>query len=46
MINGKSIEQVDEFNFLGLIINEYMSWSSHAKKYPIKFQECWAYESI
>ena len=32
MINGNNIEQVDEFNFLGLTINEYMSWSSHAKK--------------
>ena len=32
MINGNNIEQIDEFNFLGLTINEYMSWSSHAKK--------------
>ena len=26
------IERVSELNFLGLIINEFMSWNSHAKK--------------
>ena len=32
MINGSSIERVSEFDFLGLTLNEFMSWSSHAKK--------------
>ena len=32
MINGSSIERVSEFDFLGLTMNEFMSWSSHAKK--------------
>ena len=31
-INGSDIERVSEFNFLGLTINESMSWSSHSKK--------------
>ena len=32
MINGSSIERVSEFDFLVLTLNEFMSWSSHAKK--------------
>ena len=32
MINNTLIEQVTEFNFLGLTINEYMNWNSHTKK--------------
>ena len=32
MISGSSIERVSEFDFLGLTMNEFMSWSSHAKK--------------
>ena len=32
MINGSSIERVSEFDFLGLTMNEFMSWRSHAKK--------------
>ena len=32
MINGSSIERVSEFDFLGLTMNVFMSWSSHAKK--------------
>ena len=32
MINGSSIERVSEFDFLGLTLNDFMSWSSHAKK--------------
>ena len=32
IINGVVIERVPEFNFLGLSINEFMSWSSHATK--------------
>ena len=31
-INWSDIERVSEFNFLGLTINEFMSWSSHSKK--------------
>ena len=32
MINNTLIEQVTEFNFLGLTINEYINWNSHTKK--------------
>ena len=32
MINNTLIEQVTEFCFLGLTINEYMKWNSHTKK--------------
>ena len=32
MITGGSIEKVSEFDFLGLTMNTFMSWSSHAKK--------------
>ena len=32
MINNTLIEQVTEFNFLGLIVNEYMNWNSHTQK--------------
>ena len=31
-IGGKSIERVQDFNFLGLTINEKMSWKSHVNK--------------
>ena len=31
-INGTSIERVTEFNFLGLTINEHLTWKSHADK--------------
>ena len=32
MITGGSIERVSEFDFQGLTMNTFMSWSSHAKK--------------
>ena len=32
MINNSLIEQVTEFNFLGLTVNEYMNWNSHTQK--------------
>ena len=31
-INGSDIERVSEFKFLGLTINDFMSWNSHSKK--------------
>ena len=31
-INDTIIERVTEFNFLGLTINEFMNWNSHASK--------------
>ena len=31
-INGKQIERVSCFNFLGLTINEFMNWSTHSAK--------------
>ena len=32
IINGTNIEKVNEFNFLGLTINEFMNWNSHCSK--------------
>ena len=32
MINNTLIEQVTEFNFLGLTVNEFMNWHSHTQK--------------
>ena len=32
MINNTLIEQVTEFNFLGLTVNEFMIWNSHTQK--------------
>ena len=32
MINNTLIEQVTEFNFLELTVNEYMNWNSHTYK--------------
>ena len=31
-INESEIERVQEFNFLGLTINEHMTWCSHIRK--------------
>ena len=31
-INGTKIEQVQEFNFLGLVLDECMTWNSHIQK--------------
>ena len=31
MINNTLIEQVTEFNFLGLTVNEYMNWNSYTQ---------------
>ena len=31
-INNHSIERVSEFNFLGLIIDEHLSWNPHIQK--------------
>ena len=36
MINGSSMGRVSEFDFLGLTMNEFMSWSSQAKNVPNK----------
>ena len=32
IINNTRIEQVTEFNFLGLTVNEFMDWDSHTQK--------------
>ena len=31
-INGKEIERVDEFTYLGVVFDERLSWGSHVKK--------------
>ena len=38
-INGISIEKVQNFNFLGLTINENMSWKSHVDKIANKLSK-------
>ena len=35
-INGKAIEQVQYFDFLGLVINENLTWKHHIDKLSIK----------
>ena len=37
MINNTMIEQVTEFNFLSLTVNEYMNWNSHTQKLPTRY---------
>ena len=37
-INNSEIERVQEFNFLGLTINENYGWSSHCDKIAYKHQ--------
>ena len=35
-INGIPIERVKQFNFLGIILDEHMTWKSHIKKVACK----------
>ena len=35
-INGNEIERVTDFNFLGLTIDQHMSWNSHINKVSVK----------
>ena len=45
-INEIDIERVDEFDFLGLTINENMTWNSHIRKISNKYiSSRWNYES-
>ena len=32
LINNTPIEQVDEFNFLGVVFDKHMTWASHIQK--------------
>ena len=36
MINNTLIEQVTEFNCLGLTVNEYRNWNSHTQNFANK----------
>ena len=36
LINGNPIEQVTNFNFLGITIDQNITWSGHIKKISIK----------
>ena len=36
LINGNPIEQVTNFNFLGITIDQNITWSDHIKKISIK----------
>ena len=35
-INGQKIECVPEFNFLGIMLDEFLSWKPHVKKVSSK----------
>ena len=35
-INGDIIEQVEEFNFLGITVDENVTWDAHITKISIK----------
>ena len=36
---NNQIEQVSVFNFLGITLDENLSWKNHTKRLPIKFPE-------
>ena len=38
-INGTSIERVSEFCFLGLVINEHLTWKTHIDKVTNKISK-------
>ena len=38
-VNGVTIEKVDNFDFLGLTINEKMSWNTHINKLSLKISK-------
>ena len=38
-INGKLIERVTQFNFLGLILESNMSWNLHINHIPLKISK-------
>ena len=31
-LNGEKVECVSEFNFLGILLDEFLSWTPHTKK--------------
>ena len=38
-MDGKIIEKVDNFNFLGITISETMSWKAHIEKISVKISK-------
>ena len=38
-LNGHQIERVTDFNFLGLNIDQHMSWNSHINKISLKMSK-------
>ena len=38
-LNEQIIEQVTEFNFLGLTIDQHLTWNEHVQKYQTRYQD-------
>ena len=43
LVNGNPIEQVEDFNYLGITLDQHITWTQHIKKYELKSQESLAY---
>ncbi len=41
-IDNVVIERVAELNFLGLTLDEHLTWKCHLNKYQVKFLNAWA----
>ena len=41
IMNNTITERMTELYFLGLTINEFMNWNSHASKYPTEYLAHW-----
>ena len=42
-VNGNPIDQVEDFNYLGITLDQHITWTPHIKKYQLKSQESLAY---
>ena len=38
-LNEHMIERVTEFNFLGLTIDQHLTWNEHVQKYQTRYQD-------
>ena len=38
-LNEQNIERVTEFNFLGLSVDQHLTWNEHVQKYQTRYQD-------
>ena len=43
LVNGNPIDHVEDFNFLGITLDQNITWTPHIKKYKLKSQGLLAY---